>query len=141
VDQYGGWLYVGGHHQLVEDVAGLGAARCGFATGGPSNTSHHIIFRRVVGRFDFSPSTQPKATFNAYGTNSGWGVHDIWFQNCIALDGQRGPSASGGVGEEHYGAWLFPKNMDNAWISDSIALNNNVAYAGMFPLCQPSRHL
>jgi hypothetical protein len=135
VDQYGGWLYAGGHHHLIEDVAGVGAARYGFATGGPDDMSHHIIFRRVVGRFDFSPSTQPKATFNAYGTNDGWGVHDILYQNCIALDGQRGP----GGGEEHYGAWYFPKNMDAAAIVGSIALNNSVAYAGMFVQEQQGR--
>jgi hypothetical protein len=135
VDQYGGWLYAGGHHQLIEDVAGVGAARYGFATGGPTDDSHHIIFRRVVGRFDFSPSTQPKATFNAYGNDSGWGVHHVLFQNCIAVDGQRGP----GGGEEHYGAWYFPKNMDSAMIVGSIALNNAVAYAGMFVQEQQGR--
>jgi hypothetical protein len=129
VDQYGGWLRVNGHHQLVEDVGGVGAARYGFATGGPTDDSHHVIYRRVVGRFDFSPSTQPKATFNAYGTDSGWGVHHILYQNCIAVNGQR--AASGG-GEEHYGAWYFPKNVDAAAIVGSIALDNAVAYAGMF---------
>lgn len=128
VNQYGGWLQVNGSYNLVEDVAGVGAARYGFATGGPDSTDHHIIFRRVVGRFDFSPSSQPKATFNAYGTNSGWGVHHVVYQNCIAIDGQRGPDS----GERHYGAWYFPKNMDNAYIVGSIALNNAVAYSGMF---------
>lgn len=127
VDRYGGWMLVGGHHQLVEDVAGVGAARYGFSSGGPTSTDHHIIYRRVVGRFDFSSSVEPKATFNAYGTDGGWGVHHILYQNCIALDGQRGPS-----NDEHYGAWYFPKNMDTAQIVGSIALNNAVAYSGMF---------
>jgi hypothetical protein len=128
VDQYGGWLGVEGQYHLVEDVAGVGAARYGFFTGGPGDTSHHIIFRRVVGRFDFSPSSQPKATFAAYGTDSGWGVHHILYQNCIAIDGQRGPSS----GEAHYGAWYFPKNLDAGQVVGSIALNNAVAYSGMF---------
>jgi hypothetical protein len=128
VDQYGGWLAVNGQYHLVEDVAGVGAARYGFYAGGPSDSSHHIIFRRVVGRFDFSPSSQPKATFAAYGTDSGWGVHHILYQNCIAIDGQRGPSS----GEAHYGAWYFPKNLDAGQVVGSIALNNAVAYSGMF---------
>jgi hypothetical protein len=128
VDAFGGWMYIGGHHHLIEDVGGVGAARYGFSTGGPTDDSHHIIFRRVVGRFDFSSSRQPKATFNAYGTDANWGVHHVLYQNCIALDGQRGPSGS----EEHYGAWYFPKNMDAAWIKGSIALNNRTAYSGLF---------
>ncbi|UXI70333.1 hypothetical protein [Tahibacter amnicola] len=128
VDQYGGWLHVDGHHHLVEDVGGVGAARYGFATGGPTADTHHIIFRRVVGRFDFSPSSQPKATFSAYGNDSGWGVHHILYQNCIAVDGQRGPA----TGQAHYGAWYFPKNLDEGQLVGSIALNNSVAYAGLF---------
>lgn len=128
VDDYGGWVYVGGTYQLLEDVAGVGAARYGFQLGGPSGSSHHLIFRRVVGRFDFSSSTQPKATFNAYGNNDGFGVHSILYQNCIALDGQQGPTS----GQPTYGAWYFPKNMDNGRIVGSIALNNDVYYAGMF---------
>jgi hypothetical protein len=138
VDQFGGWLYVGGHHQLIEDVGGVGAARYGFSTGGPEDTSNHIIFRRVVGRFDFSSSLQPKATFNAYGTNSGFGVHHVLYQNCIALDGQRGPDPVAGS-EGHYGAWYFPKNMDAASIQGSIALNNQVYWAGLFVQEQQGR--
>jgi hypothetical protein len=134
VDTFGGWLYTGGHHQLIEDVAGVGAARYGFSAGGPdlADATHHVIYRRVVGRFDFSSSLQPKATFNAYGSNSDWYTHHIAYQNCIAIDGQRGPGPVGGSGEEHYAAWYFPKNMDVATISGSIALNNQVAYAGLF---------
>ncbi|NJR44155.1 hypothetical protein HC761_01515 [bacterium] len=136
VNAYGGWLYVGGHHHLVEDVGGVGAARYGFATGGPSDDSNHIIFRRVVGRFDFSSSAQPKATFNAYGHNDTLAVHHIWFQNCIALDGQRGPNA----GEPHYAAFYFPKNLDAGWIDGSIALNNQSAYGGFFVQEQQGRN-
>jgi hypothetical protein len=129
VDQYGGWLALYGQYHLAEDVAGVGAARYGFYTGGPTDSSHHMIFRRAVGRFDFSPSTQPKATFAAYGTDSGWGVHHVLFQNCIAVDGQRGPTSGG---EAHYGAWYFPKNLDEGWVVGSIALNNDVSYSGLF---------
>ncbi len=128
VDRYGGWMAVDGDHQLIEDVAGVGAARYGFFSGGPTSTAHHIIYRRVVGRFDFSASVEPKATFAGYGTDGGWGVHHILYQNCIALDGQRGPDA----GDVHYGAWYFPKNLDTGQIVGSIALNNSVAYSGMF---------
>lgn len=128
VDRYGGWMAVGGHHQLIEDVAGVGAARYGFFSGGPESNSHHIIYRRVVGRFDFSSSVEPKATFAGYGTDAAWGVHHILYQNCIAIDGQRGPDA----GDVHYGAWYFPKNLDTGQIVGSIALNNSVAYSGMF---------
>lgn len=128
VDRYGGWMSVGGHHQLIEDVAGVGAARYGFFSGGPTADTHHIIYRRVVGRFDFSSSVEPKATFAGYGTDANWGVHHILYQNCIALDGQRGPN----TGDVHYGAWYFPKNLDAGQIVGSIALNNSVAYSGMF---------
>ncbi len=133
VDTFGGWLYVGGSYHLIEDVAGVGAARYGFSTGGPTDNSHHIIFRRVVGRFDFSPSAQPKATFNAYGNNDNFNVHHIWYQNCIAVDGQKGPAANAQAGiEGHYGAWYFPKNLDAGWITASLALNNRTDYAGFF---------
>ncbi len=129
VETYGSWLSMSGDHFLVEDVGGVGAARYGFELGGPDDTSHQIILRRVVGRFDFSSSLQPKATFAAYGNNDGFNVRQIWYQNCIALDGQRGPGAGG---EEHYGAWYFPKNLDDGRITGSIALNNRTAYAGLF---------
>lgn len=126
--EYGGWVYVGGSYNLIEDCAGVGSARYGFSTGGPTATSAYNIFRRCVGRIDYTDSNQPKATFNAYGNNSGNQVHDILFQNCIAIDGKRGPSTN----EDTYGGFYFPKNATNIFVRGSIALNVEAGHAGYF---------
>jgi hypothetical protein len=128
VDEYGGWIALGGSDNLVEDCAGTGAARYGFYTGGPTAKHQRNIFRRCVGRLDFSPSRQPKATFAVYGNDRGNEVRDILLQNCVAIDGQRGPRG----GEETYAGFYFPKNATNVTVQGSIALNLDVGYAGFF---------
>ncbi|MBI3900499.1 MAG: hypothetical protein HY308_19760 [Gammaproteobacteria bacterium] len=131
VDNYGGWVTLIGDYNLVEDAAGVGAARYGFITGGPSATSRNNIFRRVVGRIDYTNSTEPKATFSVYG-NDGLvdEVRDHLFQNCIAIDGRRGPRPI--ADNDTYGGFYFPKNAMNATIQGSIVLNTEVGYAGYF---------
>lgn len=128
VDQYGGWLSLGGNYNLAEDVAGVGSARYGFYTGSSNASVNHNIFRRAVGRIDYTESTQPKAVFAMYGNNSGTGAEFHLFQNCIAIDSHRGPRSP----QETYGGFYFPKNAKDVTIQGSIALNNDVAYAGYF---------
>jgi len=128
VNEYGGWVSVIGDFNLLEDCAGVGAARYGFITGGPDATSSNNIFRRCVGRIDYSNSGQPKATFAVYGNNSGHNVRQHLFQNCIAIDGRRGPSSP----EDTYGGFYFPKNAAEVTIQGSIVLNNEAGHAGYF---------
>ncbi len=128
MSQYGGWITVHGHHNLVEDCAGVGHARYGFETGGPDSTDNSNIFRRCVGRVDYSTSPQPKATFAAYGNNDGTLMRDVLFQNCIAIDGRRGPSSS----EDTYGGFYLPKNARDVTFQGCIVLNVEAGHSGYF---------
>lgn len=127
-DDYSTWITLGGSYNLAEDVAGVGSARYGFYTGSSSAAITNNIFRRAVGRVDYTESGQPKAVFAMYGNNSGTGAEYHLFQNCIAIDSQRGPQSP----QETYGGFYFPKNAKDVTIQGSIALNNDVAYAGFF---------
>jgi hypothetical protein len=128
-EQYGGWYYLGGSDNLLEDSAGVGSARYGFAVGGPSSFAQRIILRRCVGRMDYSISSQPKATFNVYGNDNGnFNVRDVLLQNTIALDGRKGPT----TGDVTYGAYYFPKNPVNVTIQGSLSLNVESEYASFF---------
>ncbi len=127
-NQYGGWLNIDGSDNLVEDCAGVGSARYGFAIGGPDSTAQRNIMRRCVGRVDYSVSDQPKAVFNVYGNNSGTNMRDVLLQNCIAIDSKAGPSRS----EPTYGGFYFPKNAANVTVQGSLVLNVEAAYAGFF---------
>jgi hypothetical protein len=125
---YGGLLYVGGNNNLVEDVAGTGACRYCFEAGGPDASSKHNIYRRVVGRFDYSNSQQPKATFATYGNNgSATAVSEHYYQNVIAIDGQN--PANGG--EAKYGAFYHPKSASKIFHHGVIILNEKYAYYGV----------
>ncbi len=128
VNEFGGWVSILGDYNLVEDSAGVGAARYGFYTGGPGSSASQNIFRRIVARVDYSNSLQPKSAFAVYGNNDGTNVRDVLCQNCIAIDGNRGPSGS----EETYGGFYFPKNAANVTVQGSIVLNNEAAHAGYF---------
>jgi len=135
MDPYGGLVAVGGSYNLIEDVAGVGVCRYCFYTGGPKDDDHRIIFRRVVGRFDYANSDQPKATFAAYGNNSGHRVREILMQNVIALDGNYL-----GIGRERkYGGIYAPKNTAGLRIQGGIILNEGSRYAGMFVQEQQGR--
>lgn len=127
-NEYAGWVGVFGNYNLVEDCAGVGAARYGFITGGPESKARNNIFRRCVARIDYSASPQPKAAFSVYGNNDGYNVRDMLFQNCIAVDGRRGPSHS----EDTYGGYYFPKNAVNVTIQGGIVLHNEAGHAGYF---------
>jgi hypothetical protein len=128
MEEYGGWVFMGGSNNLIEDSAGVGSGRYGFAMGGPGATTQRNILRRVVGRLDYSASDQPKATFNVYGNDSGTNVRDILLQNCIAVDGRKGKSG----GQPTYGGFYFPKNVVNVTVQGSIVLNVEAEYAGYF---------
>ena len=135
-DNWGGLLSVGGNYNLVEDVAGVGTCRYCFEQGGPNAVVRYNIWRRVVGRFDYSGSDQPKRTMTTYGndgfySNGDTGVRDHLYQNVIALDGndvdtQRRP------GEVKYSAIGVGKAATNVTFQGAIVLNENAAYAGIF---------
>jgi Protein of unknown function (DUF1565) len=128
-DQYGGWFYVGGNDNLLEDTAGVGSARYGYSMGGPYASSQRNVIRRAVGRVDYSVSTQPKATFNIYGNQDGsHNVRDNLLQNLVAIDGRKGSN----TGESTYGGFYFPKEPQNTTIQGSIALNVEAEYSGYF---------
>jgi hypothetical protein len=129
IDAYGGLLYVGGNDNLIEDVAGVGACRYCFEQGGPDAATQRNIWRRVVGRMDYSNSAQPKATFSTYGNNDNNNVRDHLYQNVIAIDGQR-PGNFGG--EEKYGGFYLPKNAQNVTCIGCIVLNEGVGFEGLF---------
>ena len=130
IDTYGGLMTLNGSDNLVEDVAGAGACRYCFKQGGPSQATQRNIWRRVVGRFDYSNSAQPKATFSTYGNDSiaTNGVTDHLYQNVMAIDGQN-PGTNGG--EEKYGGFLTVKAATRVSLQGSIVLNEGVGYSGM----------
>lgn len=130
IDKYGGLLYNGGNDNLFEDIAGSGACRYCFEQGGPTSSIQRNIWRRAVGRFDYSNSQQPKATFATYGNDNNLNVRDHLYQNVIALDGQN-PGTLGGP-EEKYGAFYTPKNTANVRLQGSIVLREGVGNAGIF---------
>jgi hypothetical protein len=130
IDAYGGLLYNGGNDNLFEDLAGAGACRYCFVQGGPTASTQRNIWRRVVGRFDYSNSQQPKATFATYGNDSNLNVRDHLYQNVIAIDGQN-PGRLGGT-EEKYGGFYTPKNTANVRLQGSMVLNEGVGNAGIF---------
>lgn len=129
LDPYGGWVAVGGDHNLFEDCAGVGMARYGFIIGGPTSSSKYNIFRRCIGRIDYGDTIEPKATFAVYGNDqtNPRAVSDHLFQNCLVIDGRRGPDVDG-----TYGGFYFPKNVNNVTIQGSIILNNEALHGGYF---------
>ncbi len=130
IDAYGGLITLNGSDNLVEDVSGVGACRYCFKQGGTTQVTQRNIFRRVVGRFDYSNSAQPKATFSTYGNDSVAtnGVLDHLYQNVIAIDGQN-PGTNGG--EEKYGSFYLIKAATKVRLQGSIVLNEGVGYSGM----------
>ena len=114
-DDYSSWFSMTGSYNLIEDCAGVGHTRYGFESGSATGTTHHNIFRRCVGRADYSDSDQPMATFNFYGNSDGnHNAEYVAFQNCIALDGHimntgRGPYPYAG------GGFYFPMEARKAF--------------------------
>ena len=130
IDEYGGLLELNGNDNLVEDTAGVGACRYCFKQGGTTQVTQRNIWRRVVARFDYSNSPQPKATFSTYGNDSVAtnGVFDHLYQNAIAIDGQN-PGTNGG--EEKYGGFYTIKAATRVTLQGSMVLNEGVGYSGM----------
>ena len=130
-DNYGGLLVLYGSNNLVEDVAGVGACRYCFEQGAPDAVTKFNIWRRIVGRFDYSGSPQPKRTITTYGNDSGTGVSDHLYQNVISLDGNdvdRGRTSA----EPKYSAIGIGKQSTNVSFQGAIVLNENATYAGIF---------
>ena len=130
IDTYGGLMEVNGNDNLIEDVAGSGACRYCFKQGGTTQVTQRNIWRRVVGRFDYSNSAEPKATFSTYGNDNAAtnGVKDHLYQNVIAIDGQN-PGNNGG--EEKYGGFLTVKSATGVRLQGCMVLNEGVGYSGM----------
>lgn len=70
---------VTGQYVLIEECYAWGQSRYQFGTWGA--TTEYVIFRRCVGRWDYSNTDEPQACFASYDTS-----HTA-FQNCIAIDG------------------------------------------------------
>ena len=129
IDGFGGLLNVTGSDNLFEDMAGTGACSICFKQGGNTATTQRNIWRRVVGRFDYSNSTQPKATFGTYGSTTPGNVRDHLYQNVIAIDGQN-PGNLGGA--EKMGGFYAAQNTANIVLQGSVVLNEGAGGAGMF---------
>ena len=129
IDGFGGLLSVTGSDTLIEDVAGAGACRYCFAQGGANATTQRNIWRRVIGRFDYSNSTQAKATFATEGSNIVGNVKDHLYQNVIAIDGQN-PGNLGG--QEKMGGFYASSNTGNITLQGSMVLNEGVGSSGAF---------
>ena len=129
IDGFGGLLQVTGSDNLFEDLAGSGACRYCFSHGGATATTQRNIWRRVVGRLDYSNSTQAKATFATEGSDAVGNVRDHLYQNVIAIDGQN-PGNLGGI--EKMGGFYASKNTSNITFQGSVVLNEGVGSAGAF---------
>ena len=129
IDRYGGLLELNGNDNLVEDTAGVGACRYCFKQGGTMQVTQRNIWRRVVARFDYGNSPEPKATFSTYGNDLvNTNVSDHLYQNAIAIDGQN-PGNNGG--EEKYGGFYTIKSATRVTLQGSMVLNEGVGYSGM----------
>ncbi|HHL40169.1 MAG TPA: hypothetical protein ENJ37_06655, partial [Deltaproteobacteria bacterium] len=113
------------HHILVEDTWISGAMRYGVLVigdndGPVSSTTYKVILRRVVVRFDYIDSVEPKAAIAFYGADkaSNGMVRDSMCQNCIVIDTNPANSY-----KNFYGAYYNPKITENIKYYGSIALN------------------
>jgi hypothetical protein len=129
IDATGGLLQVTGSDTLIEDVAGTGACRYCFTQGGASTTTQRNIWRRVLGRFDYSNSALAKATFATEGASTAGNVKDHLYQNVIAIDGQN-PGPQGGA--EKMGGFHFSQNTSGISLQGSMVLNEAAGSAGAF---------
>jgi hypothetical protein len=127
IDSSGGLLSVTGSDTLIEDVAGAGACRYCFTQGGAAAMTQRNVWRRVIGRFDYSNSTQTKATFATEGAANPGNVKDHLYQNVIAIDGQN-PGNLGG--SEKMGGFYVSSNTSNIQFQGSMVLNEGAGPAG-----------
>ena len=130
-DQWGSPITIaqGSHHVLVEDAWITGAMRYGILVVGRNHsdaererdTTHHVILRRVVVRWDYTKTIEPKAGIAFYGADDfskDGAITDSVCQNCIVLDLNPGTDYS-----NMYGAYYNPKTTQNIGYYGSIALN------------------
>ncbi len=119
----------GSHHILVEDVWITGAMRYGVLISGNNksgsnreeDTTRQVILRRVVVRWDYTKTVEPKAGIAFYGADDfskNGAVMNSVCQNCLVLDLNPGDSY-----DNMYGAYYNPKTTQNIGYYGSIALN------------------
>ncbi len=122
--QYGNVLVIdnGSHHVLLEDVWITGAMRYGVLVSSYDATgANKIIMRRVVVRWDYMLTDQPKAAFSFYGSVpplTDPTAQDIMCQNCVAIDFNPGDSYY-----YMYGGFLNNKYTKNNKYYGSMAIN------------------
>jgi hypothetical protein len=119
----------GSHHILVEDAWITGAMRYGVLVNGNNDsdsnkerdTTHQVILRRVVVRWDYMKTVEPKAGIAFYGADdfsTDGAVIDSVCQNCLVLDFNPGMDYY-----NMYGAYYNPKTTQNIGYYGSMALN------------------
>ena len=119
----------GSHHILVEDAWITGAMRYGVLVVGYNaadsnrvrDTTRQVILRRVVVRWDYMKTIEPKAGIAFYGADDfskNGAVIDSVCQNCLVLD--QNPAIDY---YNMYGAYYNPKTTQNIGYYGSIALN------------------
>ena len=119
IAEYGGAITCGGcSYSLLEDIFAAGMMRYGVLFVG-GDTNHHNIMRRVVVRWDYSTTAQPRASIVVYGGAQGTNTSsNILIQNSIAVDGNNGS------GSTFTGGFSAPHETSNTRRYGSISLNN-----------------
>ena len=103
---------------LIEDAFVCGMARYSVVIGGGA-ASHHNIARRVVARWDYCTTAQPRAAITVYGADTGQPPNnDILLQNCIVINGNLGS------GTTFTGGFSVPHETSNVHRYGCISLNN-----------------
>jgi len=108
-----------------EDIAFTGGYRYAFRVGGTADQSHHIIFRRFVGRGDYTVSGDPFSLVGVYGNNNTGleGSHHVAYQNGILIDSN---SSSGASNTDKHNPWYIFKSNHNISIDGCITLANEI---------------
>ena len=103
---------------LFEDIFICGMMRYGIVIGGGED-NHHNILRRVVVRWDYCTTAQPRAAITVYGGDQGTSVcNNILQQNCIVINGNEGS------GMTFSGGFTVPHETSLVKRYDCISLNN-----------------
>jgi hypothetical protein len=115
-------------------VAGVGYCRYCFYQGGPTATTQRNIWRRVVGRLDYSDSGQPKRVLTTYGNDDSNNVQvrDHLFQNIIVLDGNDVKTGFYADREYKYSGLGVGKAVVNLKMEGLIVVNESVGYGGIY---------
>ena len=119
VAEYGGAITCGGcSYSLLEDIFAAGMMRYGVLFVG-GDTNHHNIMRRVVVRWDYSTTAQPRASIVVYGGAQGTNTSsNILIQNSMVIDGNNGG------GNTFTGGFSAPHETSDTRRYGSISLNN-----------------